>query len=269
MPQRKLVRRSGTSTGNPISAQERAEVRGVIRARVKALKMGIEERRADQMAEVERQINARYAEQKAAFKTVNEKAGGLVVEFNKMIQEVYAPLVGDYPERGGFAALVPALPPDLERQLMRRRANLEIEAAAKTAYSRLVRWEADALEAVARTGIVSSEAQALLDQVATIDMLMPTVELPPTAQTVVTQMVTAEGKMPWVSYKDPNYELYSAGRDLNRHASEWRNSNALPAPSDEQEEDDADDAMVVGLEACTEKVRHLIDDINKTRGGEP
>ncbi len=191
---------------------------------MKALKVGIEERRADQLAEVERQINARYAEQKAAFKEVDARAAALVAEFNqRIIGPLYAPLVGEHPEWGGFAGLETSSPPDLERQLLRKRTNLEIEAATKAAQSRLVRWEADALEAIARTGIVSSEAQALLDQMASIDMLMPTLALPPTAENVVTEMVTAEGKMPWVSHKDRDDYW-----ELDDHASRWREATRFP-----------------------------------------
>jgi hypothetical protein len=254
MPERRL-RRVGhrENESPPISVKERQELRTVIKARVKALNVGIEERRADQLAEVERQINARYAEQKAAFNEIHARARELVAQFNQeIIAPLYAPLVGEHREWGGFAGLETCSPPDLERQLMRKRANLEIEAATKAAQSRLVRWEADALEAVARTGIVSSEAQALLDQMASIDILMPTVALPSTAENVVTEMVTAEGKMPWVSQR--NREDYW---ELDDHATRWRRSNALPAlPS-------AEDKYVSRLEAHVARLRALTRDITE------
>jgi hypothetical protein len=193
--------------------------------------MGIDQRKADQLAEVERQINAHYAEQRAAFKEVESRARALVLKFNaEIIQPLYDPLVGEHPEWGGCTVLITGEPPDLERALMRKRANLEVEAAAKSALNRLALWEADALEAVARTGIVSSEAQALLDQMATIETLMPTVAIPATAESVVTEMVTAEGKMPWrLPLSDADYAVRIERGHLDHHAAKWREANALPA----------------------------------------
>jgi hypothetical protein len=237
MSPRKLIRQARPEPKQePISGKERGDLNRIIKARAKALKIGIDQRKADQLAEVERQINARYAEQRAAFREVEAKARALVAEFNtKIIRPLYDPLVGDHPEWGGFAALITDDPPDLERALMRKRANLEVEAAAKSAFARLAQWEAQALEAVAITGIVSSEAHALLAEMASIETLMPMVAIPATAEAVVTEMAMAEGKMPWLRRDDMYHEVASFRHGLDRHAAGWRRANALPAVASEVE----------------------------------
>ena len=134
-----------------ISQQERTELRGVIRARAKALKARIAERKADQQAEVERRINDHYVAQRAVYRLADQAAQKIVRQANEALLALYAPIVGDHPEWGGFAGLCTSNPPDLERELMRARATREVEAQAKGAEARLIYWEADALEVLARS----------------------------------------------------------------------------------------------------------------------
>jgi hypothetical protein len=86
----------------PISSCERADLRWIIKARSKVLKFGINEREADERAGVERQINARYAEQKALFDEADARARALVAEFNRTVLIPLYALVGDHPQWGGF-----------------------------------------------------------------------------------------------------------------------------------------------------------------------
>lgn len=178
-----------------VSQRERNELRSMIRARFKALRAGVEQRRSDQHAEIERQINARYDEQDRLYREAAAEAARIAARANAAMTEVFAPIVGDRPEHGAYAVLMVGKLPDLGRTLIRERARREVDAAAKKALYELMVAEAGALEAVARTAIESDEAHQLMAEIPTIDMLMPMVELPSAAADTVADM--ADPLMPW------------------------------------------------------------------------
>jgi len=215
-----------------ISQRERNELRSMIRARFKALRAGVEQRRADQLAEVERQINLRYAEQKRIYEAANRQATQMAAELNARLRELFAPIVGDHPEHGACAVLSPGKGPDLNRKLMRARAPKEVDAAAKATLCRLADAEATALEAVARTAIESDEAHRVLAGIPTVEWLMPAVEIPAVAEATVAEM--ADGSMPWraTQYLELGYD--DMDWDERNHLRQWREAQAALPPAAEE-----------------------------------
>lgn len=203
-----------------VSQRERSELRSMIRARFKALRAGVEQRRTEQHADIERQINLRYQEQDEAYRQATAEAVRIVGQANLAINTLFAPVVGDHPEYGAFARLASSDPPDLGRSLIRKRAGLEVDATAKKALANLAAAEADALEAVARTAIESEDAQRLMATMPSLELLMPMVELPAAGADTVAEM--ADPLMPW-------RESYSARTRIEG----WKAAQAA-LPSGEQ-----------------------------------
>lgn len=157
-----------------ISKGERAELRSVVKGQFRVLRAEVDQRRAEMLDDVERQIMARYSDADQGWAAIEHEIHEACMEANRRIND--ALINGGYQVKNGTERMWVQTPniskPVADRQQLRRAATLRIESQVKDARLRLDREEADLLRALAVNAIESDEAREFLSKIPSIGELV-------------------------------------------------------------------------------------------------
>ena len=163
-----------------MSTAERVELAKLIRLRAKVTRNDIDAQIAQQLAHVEQQLAATYQEDDSRWATITNQAEEVVrkadAEIARRCQKLGVPasfrpkLQLGWHHRGENASKE-------RREELRRVAESELEARAKTAKVVVDRAEVDTLTKITAAGLRSDEAVKFLAALPTVDQLMPQLQL--------------------------------------------------------------------------------------------
>lgn len=162
-----------------LTRTERADLQRVARMRAKVARGAIEVVKAQRLAEFERELQARYAVDDAAWSELTAAAKAQVQQTDEELARRCEEL-GIRPEfrprltLGWYSAGANG---SRDRQAeLRKLARLELEAAGKAARQRIDAGELEAVTAIVAVGL-GAEARELLEAMPTPEQLMPALDL--------------------------------------------------------------------------------------------
>jgi len=159
-----------------ITKTERAELRSVVRQQFRVLKDEVEQRQAELIADIEKQIAEQWCDRDEQLNAVKERAQQLADEANKALRE----FVNAHPERKalsvyGFQA--PEVRHRIEdaqhRHMLRAAAVADLKARVGSAMVKLGRQEADLLRTLAVGALETNEARRFLTEIPSVAELVP------------------------------------------------------------------------------------------------
>jgi isoleucyl-tRNA synthetase len=164
-----------------MTKMERVELTQLVRKRERVLKASAEQRAYEMLAAFEQQSAAIYSfDQEEIWENATKEAQKVVAEANKRIAErckemgipeEFAPgLHLGWNDRGQNAVAG-------RRAELRRVAKSKIDAIQQETKTRIERMSLDAQTAIVATGLESSAAKAFLNDMPTIDALMPLLDI--------------------------------------------------------------------------------------------
>jgi type II secretory pathway predicted ATPase ExeA len=159
-----------------ITKAERAELRSVVRQQFKVLRDEVDQREAELVADIERQIADDWSERDEQVDVVKEEAQRLADEANRALRE----FVKAHPERGDLS-VYGFTPPEVrhrqeaaqQRHRLRAAAVADLKARVGAAHVKLGRQEADLLRTLAVGALESDEARAFLSEIPSVAELVP------------------------------------------------------------------------------------------------
>lgn len=166
-----------------ISKAERTELRSVVRQQFKVLAAEVQQRRAELVADADRQVAARYADDDKAWREAEWLIEEAAREANRKANDVMRGLLGDAWPASHDKVLVSAAPrlrqmqPTEERTEARSAMVHRIDAQVRQAQLSLARQEANLLTDLASDAVESAEARAFLRRIPTVSELVPAVRL--------------------------------------------------------------------------------------------
>jgi hypothetical protein len=160
---------------------EREELIRITKSRARLAKAGVDQHKAELLADFEQQMARMYDPQEEAFQQVTQEAQEMVYNYNKLIEERCA-------ELGIPAKLRPGLHISWfsrgenstagRRAELRRVAQTRLDAGAKRAKHQIDLAAQDVLEKLMVGSLGSVEARSFLESVPTADALMVPLSLP-------------------------------------------------------------------------------------------
>ncbi len=159
-----------------ITKAERTELRSVVKGQFRVLRTEVDQREAELIADIEKQIAEQWAERDQQLAAITEKAHELAVEANKALRE----FVKGNPDREalmviGFTAPEPRhrVEDAQARNLLRHAAIADLKARVGGAMVKLGRQEADLLRQLAVGALETDEARAFLSEIPSVSELVP------------------------------------------------------------------------------------------------
>jgi hypothetical protein len=160
-----------------ITKAERTELRSMVRTQFRVLRAEMIQRQAELLADVDEQINQRFADVDKAWADAAHLAQEAVLAANRAVNDAYRDLMGDtHVERMYVRAELPAKPAR-ERIGLRQAASSRLNAQVQGALLRLERQEADLLRTLTIGALESDEAHAFLLSIPTVSELVPAARL--------------------------------------------------------------------------------------------
>jgi hypothetical protein len=171
-------RRDGAEA--PITRNERAELRQIVRLNCKVARATVDQRQADLLADLEEQMAAEWKEHDAFWREACSVSNSEIQELNQRLQDRFAEL-----------GVPPAEAPSLavsrgssgnrgdrgRREDLRRAARARTAADAQKAKLALDAAEARLLTKLASQALTSDAARAFLDEIPKVGQLMPVLNL--------------------------------------------------------------------------------------------
>lgn len=156
---------------------ERTELRRVVRQQFKVLRAEVEQRKAELIADLEEQVEERYADEDKAWADAAHLAHEAIMEANRKVNDAYREVVGEqHVERQYVRGMLPDRPTGRQRA-MKRVAAARVEEQVKGALLRLDRQEADLHKKLAIGALESEEAREFLEAIPTVGELVPSARL--------------------------------------------------------------------------------------------
>jgi hypothetical protein len=167
-----------------ISKAERTELRSVVRQQFKVLAAEVQQRRAELVADADRQIAARYADDDKAWREAEWLVAEAARKANREANDVMRGLLGDaWPAShdktlvGMATQQLRQMQPLNERTEARTTLLHRIDAQVRQTQLALARQEANLLTDLASDAVESAEARAFLRRIPTVSELVPAVRL--------------------------------------------------------------------------------------------
>lgn len=159
-----------------ITKTERAELRSVVRQQFKVLRDEVEQRQAELVADIEKQVAEQWAGRDEQLAALKDEALRLAEEANKALRE----FVAADPERKALAVFG-FTAPDIrhrvedaqQRNLLRTAAVSDLRARVGAALVKLGRQEADLLRTLAVGALETDEAHGFLTGIPSVAELVP------------------------------------------------------------------------------------------------
>jgi hypothetical protein len=163
----------------PITKTEREELRRLIRQQMKVLRSEVAQRKAEQFAEVDGAILARFTSIDEARQALNDELADMVAAWDKELRQFVRGRNEDTGLIEGMARLdVPTIKWASDRRaLLRQAAQSNIEKDIKGALLRLERQEADLMRTLAVGALSTGAAQEFVLAIPTVGELVPTARL--------------------------------------------------------------------------------------------
>lgn len=159
-----------------ITKTERAELRSVVRQQFRVLRDEVEQRQAELVADIEKQVAEQWAGRDEQLAALKEEAQRLADEANKALRE----FVNADPERKALS-VHGFVPPGIQhrvedaqqRNLLRAAAISDLKARVGSALVKLGRQEADLLRTLAVGALETDEARGFLGDIPSVADLVP------------------------------------------------------------------------------------------------
>lgn len=160
-----------------ISNAERTQLRSVIRQQFAVLRAEVEQRRAELVADLERELTGRFAEHDKKWSDAIFLVTEAAREADRQANDTMRAVVGDdWVEREIVTARSVTVPTQ-ERAQLRRNGLTRIDRAVTAAKVTLGRQEADLMLRLAQGALESEAARAFLDTIPTVGALVPSTRL--------------------------------------------------------------------------------------------
>lgn len=165
-----------------ITKAERTELRSIVRNQFKVLRAEIEQREMELRAEIEAEVQAKFADADTAWAAVRDRVGEVLGSAEREVTDLLiAAGSTEYtiqqPYRLPRYDLMPKRNKD-DRQDIYRQAVADLTAKVKGARVHLDRQEADLLRTLSVGAIESDEARRFLEGIPTVGELVPATSLP-------------------------------------------------------------------------------------------
>lgn len=162
---------------NLIAPGERRELRSVVRSQFKVLRAEAQQRKAELLAEAERQLVERYRDEDKQMDDLNWRVSQVVDQANSDIEDLMKQ-VGVAQDGGRWRNVYRLSLPRFTRQSESRKQlhaalTAGIDAQVRAALLALDRQEADLLRQLAADALESDEARAFLMRIPTVAELVP------------------------------------------------------------------------------------------------
>lgn len=162
-----------------ISKAERAELRSIVRQQFKVLRLEVDQREAELMAQIQEDVAERFAEEDRRWAVTQHKIHEIGLEANRQINDVLRE--GGYETRGhtekNYIRVAEMRQPKEKRYEMQRVGEARVHAQVKAAKLQLDRQEADLLRSLAVGAVESEEARQFLADIPTVAQLVPSTRL--------------------------------------------------------------------------------------------
>lgn len=162
-----------------ISKTERAELRSIVKQQFRVLRLEVDQREAELMAQLEEDVAEYFAEDDRLWAVTQHRIHEIGMEANRQINDVLRE--GGYAERGHteqmYVRVAQMAQPKGKRQEMLRLGESKVRAQVKTAKLQLDRQEADLLRSLAVGAVESDEARTFLSDIPTVAQLVPEARL--------------------------------------------------------------------------------------------
>ena len=158
-----------------INKGERAELRALVKSQFKVLRAEVEQRRAEMLADLETQLNERYAAWDKQWSDTMFLCQEKALEANRAVNDILREMI-DQPDGGRSEYMLVHFQaphkPDRRRAELRSTGVARIHADVKAAMLRLDRDEADLLRTLTVGALESEEAKAFLEAIPTVGELV-------------------------------------------------------------------------------------------------
>ena len=158
-----------------ITKAERTELRSLVKGQFKVLRSEVQQRQAEMLADLQRQINERYAEWDKEWADTMFLCQEVVLEANRQVNDLLREKITQ-PDGGRSEYILVEfrrpLKPDRKRTELYQAGYARIVADVKGALLRLDREEADLLRTLALGAIETEEARAFLGAIPTVGELV-------------------------------------------------------------------------------------------------
>jgi hypothetical protein len=160
-----------------ITKAERTELRSLVRNQIRVLRHEVLQRAKELTADVDVQLERRYANVDKAWADAAFLAEQAVQEANRAVNDAYRTLMGEHHLERRYVDWHPPEKPARERAMLRQTALSRIQAQVTAAMLRLDRQEADLLRDLAIGALESDEAHEFLRAIPTVGELVPAARL--------------------------------------------------------------------------------------------
>lgn len=158
-----------------IPKSERAELRALVKSQFKVLRAEVEQRREEMLADLQDQINERYAKWDKQWSDAMFLCQERALEANREVNDILREMI-DQPDGGRSEFMLVAFHapsrPDRRRSELLMAGRTHINADVKAAQLRLDRDEADLLRTLTIGALESAEAKAFLTAIPTVGELV-------------------------------------------------------------------------------------------------
>lgn len=157
---------------------ERDELRRLIRARFKVLRSDVEQRKAELLVELDREIDARLAGEEKRWRDSMMLIDEAIREANRKVNDVYRSLIPEWQEYELVARSRHVLSPSMKKRgELRNAGQHQIDAKVKAALLELERREVELLSDLATSALESAEARQFMGRIPTVSELVPAARL--------------------------------------------------------------------------------------------
>lgn len=168
---------SSTKDTDTIRPGERAELRTLVRMRVKLLRSQIADRHAAHMSQIDGRIAAKFCEDKTRIEALRKELDKIVARANRSVEAVLA----KYPDIAEPRTNVFSRPwvhrPDGGKEELRKAMVAMVIAQTEAAKLRVARLETELLGQLALDAVKSEEAKTFIRAIPEIGDLMPSEQL--------------------------------------------------------------------------------------------
>jgi hypothetical protein len=152
---------------------ERAELRTLVRMRVKLLRSQIADRHATQMAQIDGRVAAKFQEDRSRIEELKTELDRVVTRANRAAKVVLA----KYPDVAEMRTHMFSRPwinqPDQGKDKLRKAMVAMVTAATESAKLRVAKLEAELLSELALSAIKTDQAKEFVRTIPDIEELMP------------------------------------------------------------------------------------------------
>lgn len=160
-----------------ITKTERAELRSLVRQQMKVLRSEVLLRAKELTADVDLQLEQRYADDDKAWADATFLAEEAVREANRRVNDAFRELTGAAHLEYAYVDWRQPNKPNRERAMLRQTATSRIQAQVTAALVRIDRQEADLLRDLSVGALESAEAHAFLAAIPAVSELVPAARL--------------------------------------------------------------------------------------------